>query len=213
MRATIDFSLIKRLGPIKNYLVSYFVWRMRADLAGKSANLRDGKHWVYETHATLARMTCVCKTTVKARLKELEDEGIIETGNYNKMTYDRTKWYTVVDKDILIKLGFEKTTTLNKSLTDVPEDAVTLVEIPDKYKELCADLEISQRCYSWLTDEQLDVLHEGLRQLQFLIKSEMPEKERAEQITAVTESKLEYLKAAYDNRNNKKHESYKKQKS
>ena len=37
---------------------------------------------------------------IRYALQKLEDANIIKSGNFNKAGYDRTKWYTIIDKSI-----------------------------------------------------------------------------------------------------------------
>ena len=36
-------------------------------------------------------------------LRDLEKKSVIKSGNFNKRSYDRTKWYTICDETILQK--------------------------------------------------------------------------------------------------------------
>lgn len=58
------------------------------------ANYYDGYYWTYNsTKAFCEQFPYMSKDQINYALKKLEDAKYIITGNYNKSTYDRTKWY------------------------------------------------------------------------------------------------------------------------
>lgn len=62
-------------------------------------NFHDGRFWTYNSQKAFEKLFPYMKPfTVRTALKSLEDNGLIITGNYNKSSYDRTKWYTLSDK-------------------------------------------------------------------------------------------------------------------
>lgn len=57
---------------------------------------RDGKLWIYNTAKNWQKQfPWLGESTVRKYLKQLEDQELIITGNYNKFKFDRTKWYTL----------------------------------------------------------------------------------------------------------------------
>jgi hypothetical protein len=68
---------------------------MRYNLA-KRQNIHDGKVWTYRTAEELhLQYPEFSRASIARYLQKLEDMGAIESGNFNKHKYDRTKWYTV----------------------------------------------------------------------------------------------------------------------
>ena len=64
--------------------------------AARQHNIRDGKAWTFSTMAALSKLFPYLSTNqIRTALKKLEDAGLIESGNHNKSSYDRTKWYCV----------------------------------------------------------------------------------------------------------------------
>lgn len=62
----------------------------------KSGKEYDGFKWVYNTTQDWAKQFPWLKADlVRKYLKQLEDLGILVTGNYNKAKFDRTKWYRI----------------------------------------------------------------------------------------------------------------------
>lgn len=82
----------------------------------KSGIEHDGRKWVFNSVATWHKQfSWISERTLRSILKYLEDEGILLTGNYNKLKFDRTKWYTI-DYDRLEKLenAFGKSCQMEK---------------------------------------------------------------------------------------------------
>lgn len=63
----------------------------------KKINYHDGRYWVYNSLKDWTKQFTWITTeaTMKKQLDWLEGQGIIVTGNYNKMKMDRTKWYSI----------------------------------------------------------------------------------------------------------------------
>lgn len=56
----------------------------------------DGYYWMYNTARDMSNvLPYFTQSKTQRLLKQLEDEGVLIVGNYNKVKYDRTKWYTL----------------------------------------------------------------------------------------------------------------------
>ena len=56
----------------------------------------DGYYWMYNTARDMSNvLPYFTQSKVQRLLKQLEDDGVLIVGNYNKVKYDRTKWYTL----------------------------------------------------------------------------------------------------------------------
>lgn len=63
----------------------------------------DGKYWTYNSAKAFSKQfPWLSEKQIRNHLQKLEEKGFIETGNYNKLAYDRTKWYTITEKAISI---------------------------------------------------------------------------------------------------------------
>lgn len=61
-----------------------------------SAVKHNGYYWMYNTAKDMSNvLPYFTQSKVQRLLKQLEDDGILIVGNYNKVKYDRTKWYTL----------------------------------------------------------------------------------------------------------------------
>lgn len=61
-------------------------------------NLHDGYYWTYNSaQAFTVLFPYYTASKVSRLLKQMENDGLILSGNYNKAGYDRTKWYSMPD--------------------------------------------------------------------------------------------------------------------
>src|SRR5690606_10949183 len=52
--------------------------------------------WIYNTYAEWAvQFPFWSESTIKRTIRNLEKKGLIITGNFNKVKFDKTKWYTI----------------------------------------------------------------------------------------------------------------------
>ena len=57
-------------------------------------NFYDGYYWTFNSMKAFAeQFPYLSEAQVRQALKVLEEKGYIKSGNYNKRSYDRTKWY------------------------------------------------------------------------------------------------------------------------
>ena len=97
-------ALAKKYGVNAALILSYLSYKIQ-----KSTNNYDGKNWFYITVKDLAQhYPYLGRTAVFEALQRLtRKDGPLITGNYNKKTYDRTKWYAFKDDDLAQLLGKE----------------------------------------------------------------------------------------------------------
>lgn len=68
-------------------------------------NYFDGHYWVYNSYTEWNKQFPFWNLrTLKTLFSHLESLGVVLTGNYNKLSLDRTKWYTI-DYSVLDKLN------------------------------------------------------------------------------------------------------------
>jgi len=81
-------------------------------------NFRDGRTWVFQTYKEWnEQFTFWCEKTIKRIFLRLERQGYIISANYNKIGYDKTKWYTINYDE----LPFDLRTVSSAKQTDVPD--------------------------------------------------------------------------------------------
>lgn len=92
-------------------------------------NFHDGRYWTYNSMKAFEKLFPYMKPfAIRTALKTLEENGLIITGNYNKSSYDRTKWYALSDK---AKLMFSQLNSIcEKSQMESKENLNSICQIP-----------------------------------------------------------------------------------
>ena len=68
-----------------------------------SNHFKDGRKWVYNTMDEWQKQfPWIANSTLRRHFKQLEQENVLLTANYNKAKFDRTKWYSLNYKKISI---------------------------------------------------------------------------------------------------------------
>lgn len=82
-------------------------------------NFRDGHYWVYNSYEAWRKQDFPVwsATKIKRIFTSLEEKGIVLSANYNKLSIDKTKWYTI-DYDKLKKFIEEYSKGQNETSTD-----------------------------------------------------------------------------------------------
>lgn len=74
-------------------------WCMKNKANGQ--NEHDGRFWTYNSARAFAELfPWLSADQIRRALRKLETAGLIVSGNYNKVGYDRTKWYAVGDEGL-----------------------------------------------------------------------------------------------------------------
>ena len=88
-------ELADKVGLQKAILLEYILyWVMKN--ARNERNYHQEKYWTYNTlNAYENEFSYMGLRSISRYLSSLEEEGWIETSNFNKMKMDRTLWYTI----------------------------------------------------------------------------------------------------------------------
>lgn len=77
-------------------LENLYFWCKKNEANGK---LKDGKPWTYNSvRAFNILFPYISPAKITRALKTLEENGLIEVGQYSYHAYNKTKWYCVTDK-------------------------------------------------------------------------------------------------------------------
>ncbi|GHI00072.1 conserved phage C-terminal domain-containing protein [Neobacillus kokaensis] len=62
----------------------------------RSKHVIEGKRWVYNTyHDWQKQLPFWSESTIKRTIRSLESLGYLQSGNWNRLKLDKTKWYTI----------------------------------------------------------------------------------------------------------------------
>ena len=122
MQHSFDIDIAKEYGILEAILLNN-IWFWIEKNKANNTNFYDGAYWTYNsTRAFNELFPYVSQRQIQIALKKLIEEGILQTGNYNKVAYDRTLWYAFTEKGkcIMQKCKMDDSLMLNGSNDDVP---------------------------------------------------------------------------------------------
>ena len=98
MEHSFDIEIATKFGIIEAILLNNMWWWVEKNKANGN-NYYDGNYWTYNSTKAFAELfPYVSQKQIQNALKNLINEGILITGNYNKSVYDRTLWYAFTEK-------------------------------------------------------------------------------------------------------------------
>ena len=98
MEHSFDIEIAKEYGMFEAVLLKHlYYWIEKNKANGK--HLHDGKYWTYNSvNAFTELFPYVSAKKIRNTLNRLIDFELVETGNFNTLSFDRTTWYTLTDK-------------------------------------------------------------------------------------------------------------------
>lgn len=110
-----DVGIARTVGVNAAIVFNHIVYWLKIN-AAKEINQIDGKTWMYETQADIAKcLDYMTLEEVKKAVVKLLDTGLLIKENYNKNPFDKTAWYTTSDQRII---------EIKKTLTKAPYGAI-----------------------------------------------------------------------------------------
>lgn len=148
MEHIFNIHIAKKFGIIEAILIQHFEFWILKNQAN-SKNFHDGVYWTYNsTRAFSELFPYLTQRQIQYALKHLKEEGIIQTGNFNKSTYDRTLWYSFTKNGISI-LQFCKMEGA-KLLNGFTENVKPIPDINTNINTINNNKELFD--YDWLND-------------------------------------------------------------
>jgi len=100
MNHSFNIDLAKKYGIEESIIIENMAFWLKKNMANNK-NFNDGKYWVYNSiNAFHLLFPYMAIGKIKRCLSNLEDMGVLASNNYNKVAYDRTKWYSIIDISI-----------------------------------------------------------------------------------------------------------------
>lgn len=94
----------KKHGVEKALIINHFRFFLKCHQSN-GTHQYDGYTWAYNTAKSLNELMPYLNTkSIQRWLVELEQDGILKSGNYNKLGIDKTKWYTMPEFAITQKV-------------------------------------------------------------------------------------------------------------
>lgn len=93
-----------------------------------NSNFHDGYYWTFNSVKAFNELfPYMSERKIRNSLKLLEEDGVLITGNYNKVAYDRTKWYSITEKGKSILAKRSNAYSQNEQM-DLPYSQMDLSE-------------------------------------------------------------------------------------
>ena len=99
-------------------------------------NFHDGSYWTFNSCRALQELfPYMSKRQIHSALEKLINDGLIVTGNFNKVAYDRTLWYTLTQKGKSIlhfgTMDFpKKENRFSAEVTPIPDINTDIINTP-----------------------------------------------------------------------------------
>ena len=118
-----NVELAEKYGVDKAVLLHNIAFWIKKNEASEK-NYHNGMYWTYNSASAFTKLFPFWKEQkIKRMLQQLEDDGELLSGSYNKRKYDRTKWYTLSVRAIsqnLLMDGSKMTNGLVKNDRPIP---------------------------------------------------------------------------------------------
>lgn len=100
MNHSFNVEIAEKYGLHEAIILENLYFWVKKNIAN-GQNYYDGNYWTYNSAKAFTELfPYMSNATIRRVLGRLESLGLVMTGNYNKVAYDRTKWYA------LTKSGF-----------------------------------------------------------------------------------------------------------
>lgn len=91
-------TVAKKYGVESAILIHNLMFWIQKNIANEK-HFIDGNYWVYNSASAFEELFPYWGAKKIWRLlTKLEEKGVIESANHNAKQYDRTKWYSIIDK-------------------------------------------------------------------------------------------------------------------
>ena len=130
-------------------------------------NFYDGTYWTYNSRRAYRELfPYMSERQIDTAFRKLIDDGLLITGNYNKLAYDRTLWYALTQKGkcILHFDGMESTKLSDanpqnvKPIPDINTNKNTNINTDDFDECLVARHIYLVQLWVYLSDERWDCI-------------------------------------------------------
>ena len=118
MNYTFSIENAKKYGVDEAIFLENLLFWIKQNRAN-GRNFIDGYYWTYNSVTAFQELFPFwSKPQLRRIIDKLEKEKVIKAGEFNESSYDRTKWYTVINKEINSNYNTNK--KLKKKQTDKP---------------------------------------------------------------------------------------------
>lgn len=118
--------------------------------AANDKHFYDGRYWTYNSVSAMEKLfPYMSAKSIRYTIDKLVSDGLIVKGNYNEQQYDRTNWYALTNKGMIV---------CQKGQMDLPKRANGFAEngepIPYSYPDSSTDTSRTEAAASGASDEK-----------------------------------------------------------
>ena len=121
MQHHFEVEIAEKFGVLEAVIIDHLYFWIRKNEANNK-NYYDGDYWTFNSIRAFSELIPYANSRqINYALNKLITAGVIKTGNYNKVGYDRTLWYAFTDygKSILQNCKMEDTNLQNRTYKNV----------------------------------------------------------------------------------------------
>ena len=96
-------ELAEKYGASEAIILNHLIYWITHN-SMKNKNYHDGRYWTFNSVRELTKQfPYFSESQVGRYIRSLITQGVIITGNYNRHSYDRTRWYALKDQEYFLK--------------------------------------------------------------------------------------------------------------
>lgn len=168
MQHIFDVDVATKYGLTEAILLSNLYYWIEHNRANER-NYYNGTYWTYNSvKAFKTLFPYLSERKIHNALKRLQEQGIIETGNFNENTYDRTLWYslTKVGHCIMQKCKMDNAILSNGNVKNVKSTYTDINQMENADNKTNTDKQTHKKQYAEavsMTEEQYNELLKMLK--------------------------------------------------
>ncbi|MDP0507273.1 MAG: hypothetical protein Q7K47_08680 [Fusobacterium sp. JB019] len=100
MNHSFNINLAVEYGVYEAILIENMAFWIKRNMLNNK-NYKEGNYWTYNSYKAFSNLfPYMSMRKIQRALLKLEELNVIKSGSFNKLSYDRTKWYTIVSSKI-----------------------------------------------------------------------------------------------------------------
>ncbi|WP_338472623.1 hypothetical protein R4Z10_07750 [Niallia sp. XMNu-256] len=124
-------SLAQKIGLNQAIVLQQFHYWLKS-----SKHTIDGRKWIYNSYKEWERQfTFWSAKTIERTIRSLEEQGYLQSANYNRTRHDKTKWYSInyeklaeLEEGLAGNLSPRNTRSVDRRETNCTMEIVELVD-------------------------------------------------------------------------------------
>lgn len=134
MNHSFNVEVAKKYGIEEAILIENIAFWIGQNI-DKNRNYKKGNYWVYNSYKSFSEVFPYMNyKKIQRALIKLENLGVLKSGNFNKLSYDRTKWYTIIDGKV------KEIYKLNRKYSPLAEKSKKVYKLNKKHSSKGFDL-------------------------------------------------------------------------